>query len=148
MTTHFIEPGGSSEARVTGTKPSSMPWARSGPDLVQLEAEQLCRVLRGDLPQVRLGNALEDAGEEVARLRPRRLGVREVAAPEHVVDADRVAHLDAEVVLHELHEHVAAPVVARHQAVLRPPALREHRALAIRAVHLLEAETDPPGFLL
>src|SRR5215510_3589284 len=147
MTTHFIEPGGSSEARVTGTKPSSMPRGL-GPGLVQLEAEQLRRVLRGDLPEIGLGNALEDAGEEVTRLWPRRLGMREVAAPKHVVDADRVAHLDAEVVLHELHEHVAAPVVARHQAVLRPPALREHRTLAIREVHLLEPVRDPRGFVL
>src|ERR1700704_5439365 len=98
MTTHFIAPGGSSEAAVTATKPSSMPPRARAAGLVQLEAEQARGVLRGDLLQVRLGNAGEDPGQEIARLRPRRLGVREVAAPEHVVDADRVAHLDAELV--------------------------------------------------
>ena len=42
--------------------------------------------------------------------------------------ADRVAELDAQVVLHELHEHVAAPVVAGQEAVPRAPAPRRASA--------------------
>src|SRR5262249_41977516 len=157
--THFIAPGASSDAFVTGTNPFSIPrlsrgtpaspgdpeswgvWgAISGPPIssIQSEPEHLRGVLRGDLADDVLRRPAKDAREELARLRPGRFGVREVAAPQHVVDADRVAELDAEVVLHELHEHVAAPVVARHEPVLRPPSFREHGPLQIREVHLLQ----------
>src|SRR6058998_4328762 len=148
IATHFIAPGDNSDALVTGTNPSSMPrgfWTRR---LVRLEAEHLRGILRGDLASILFGSPGKDAIQKLLGLRPGRLGVREVAPPEHVLDADRVAHLDAEVVLHELHEHVAAPVVARQQAFLRPPAFGEHRALAIREVHLLEPVGDPRGFVL
>src|SRR4029434_7324417 len=57
--------------------------------LVQLEAEHPRGVLRGDFSEIALGDAGEDALQEVAGLRPGRYGVREVAPPEHVVDADR-----------------------------------------------------------
>src|SRR5262247_3232165 len=113
MTTHFIIPGDRSDAAVTGTNPSRIPrgpWPRR---LVQVEAEQARGILRGDLAQVRLGHPGEHAVQEVAGLGPRRLGVGEIAAPQHGIDADQVAKLDAEIVFHELHEHVAAPVVAR-----------------------------------
>src|SRR5262245_45250715 len=128
--THFIVPGGSSDTRVTGVNPrDATAWPRrpsTGSDtrLAQREAEELGGVLRGDLPQIGFRRLGEHAVEELARFRPGRLGVREVAAPQHVVDADEVAQLHAEIVLHELHEHVAAPVVAGQQPFLRLPALR------------------------
>src|SRR5262245_20826272 len=121
MATHVITPGASSDAVVTGTKPDSStggpdmaprPPHRSGrpggavapldmtPYSVQLETEQSRRVLRGDLARVPVGHALEHAVQEVAGFRPRRLRVREVTAPQHRLDADRVAQLNAEVVLH------------------------------------------------
>src|SRR5262249_23302259 len=74
---------------------------------VQREAEHLGGVLGGDLAYIFLGRALEDALDEILRARPGRLGMRVVAAPQHVFDADVVAHLDAEVVFHELDKHVA-----------------------------------------
>src|SRR6059058_3843059 len=108
IATHFIAPGDNSDALVTGTNPSSMPrgfWTRR---LVRLEAEHLRGILRGDLASILFGSPGKDAIQKLLGLRPGRLGVREVAPPEHVLDADRVAKLDAEVVLHELHEHVGA----------------------------------------
>src|SRR6184192_2482037 len=90
-----IAPGGSLDTRTTGRKPSTTPpspAARRSMS-VQREAEQPRRVLRGDLPLHVLGGAREDAIEELAGLGPRGLGVGEIAAPEHVVDADRVAEL-------------------------------------------------------
>src|SRR5260370_18948660 len=164
IATHFIAPGGSSDAVVTGTNPVSrgapaLPghperwgvWgAVSGPTmfLVRLEAEDPRRVLRGDLASVLLGSPGKDAVQKLPGLRPGRLRAREVAPPEHVVDADRVSQLDAEVVLHELHEHVAAPVVARQEPLLRLPSPREHRPLAVREVHLLQPVRNPRGLLL
>src|SRR5713226_10468020 len=121
-TAHVITPGANSDARVTGTNPTSMPCAvRPGPRSFQDEAEEPRGILRGDLAKVRFGRSGEDPIQKLPRLRPGRLGVREVAAPEHVVDTDRVPQLDTEVVLHELHEHVAAPVVARQEPLLRLP---------------------------
>src|SRR5439155_17818715 len=125
------------------------PWRPSKSHvLVELEAEHPRGVLRGDRLQVRLGNPGEHAVQEGSRLRPRRLGVREVAAPEHGVHADRLTELDPEIVLHELHEHVAAPVVTRQQPFLRSPALGEHRPLAIREVHLLQPVRNPGRLVL
>src|SRR5262245_36809855 len=141
MTTTRIAPGDSADAVVTGTKPSRIP-------LVQAESEQPRRVLRGDLAYVRLGNPGEDAGQEVPGLRPGRLGMGEVAAPEHVVDADHLPQLDPEVVLNELHEHVALPVIARQEPVLRSPSPREHRPLAVREVHLLQPVRNPRRLVL
>src|SRR2546425_13113872 len=132
MTTHFIAPGDSSDTRVTATNPSSLSRGLGSRTLAQREAEEPGGVLRGDLAQVRLGNSGEDAAQEVPGFRPGRFGVREVASPEHVVDADRVAQLDAEVVLHELHEHVTVPVVARQEPLARLPAPREHPPLPVR----------------
>src|SRR3989442_945388 len=127
MTTHFITPGDSSDTRVTGTNPSEPSRGLGSRALAQGEAKQPRGVFRGDLAQVRLGNSREDARQEVPGPRPGRFGVREIAPPEHVVDADRVAQLDAEIVFHELHEHVTAPVVARQEPLPRLPAPREHR---------------------
>src|SRR5437899_12779357 len=101
--------------RASELNPSSMPrgfWTRR---LVRLEAEHLRGILRGDLASILFGSPGKDAIQKLLGLRPGRLGVREVAPPEHVLDADVVAQLDAEVVLHALHEHVAAPVVARQE---------------------------------
>src|SRR3989475_2536518 len=142
-TTHFIAPGDSSDTRVTGTNPSILSRGLGSRALAHLEAEEPRGVLRGDLAQVLLGNSSEDAAQEIPGLRPGRFGMREVASPEHVVDADRVAQLDAEVVLHELHEHVTAPVVARQEPLARLPAPREHRPLPIREIHLLEPVRNP-----
>src|SRR5262249_56584020 len=89
--------------------------------LVRREAEEARCVLGRDLALNVLGGAGEDASEELPGLRPRGLGVGEIASPEHVVDTDHVTELDAEIVLHELDEHVAAPVVARQESLLRPP---------------------------
>src|SRR5262249_56040309 len=88
--------------------------AISGPPIfLDFEPEHLRRVLRGDLPDDLVRHPGKDAIQELSRLRPGRLGVREVAPPEHVVDADLLSHLDAQIILHELHEHVAAPLVTR-----------------------------------
>src|SRR6266545_4574089 len=164
MATHFIAPGASSDALAAATNASSRgapakpehperwgAWgAISGPPIlgIQLEAEELRGVLRGYLAEDVVGCAGEDAIQELPRLRPGRLGVREVASPEHVVDADRVAQLDAEVVLHELHEHVTPPVVARQEPLSRLPSPREHRPLPIREVHLLEPVRNPRCLVL
>src|SRR5712692_958330 len=164
IATHFIAPGGNSDALVTGTNPVSrgapaLPrhperwgvWgAVSGPTmfLVRLEAEDPRRVLRGDLASVLLGSPGKDAVQKLPGLRPGRLRVREVAPPEHVVDADRAAQLDAEVVLHELHEHVAAPVIARQESLPRLPSPGEHRPLSIGKVHLLQPVRNPRHLVL
>src|SRR4030095_16016449 len=103
ITTAFIAPGGSSAALITATNPSGIRATR----LVQREPEKPRGVLRRDLARVLLRGARADAIQELLRPRPRGLGVREVAPPQHVVDADRVAELHPEVVLHELDEHVA-----------------------------------------
>src|ERR1043166_938940 len=167
MTTHFIAPGDRSFTFITGTRSSAIKmgapkWppcppggsARPGKAearldrammSIQLEPEELRGVLRGDLAHDLFRRPGEDAMQELLGPRPGRLGVREVAPPQHVVDADLVAQLDPEIVLHELDEHVAPPVVARQQAFLRPPALREHRPLAVREVHLLQSEERRVG---
>src|SRR5262249_50705071 len=64
------------------------------------ESEQLPRVVRGDLAAVFIGGAGEDAIQELPRLRPRRFGMGEVVAPQHVVHADDVAQANPVVVLH------------------------------------------------
>src|SRR5213594_1239202 len=115
---------------------------------IDLEPEHACGVLHGDLAGDLLRSPGEDAIEKLPGLRPGGLGVREVAPPEHVVDADRVAELHAEVVLHELHEHVALPVVAWQEPLARPPSLREYRPLPIREVHLLQPVRNPPRLVL
>src|SRR3989441_11515427 len=148
IATHVIAPGDNSDALVTGTNPSSMPrgfWTRR---LVRLEAEHLRGILRGDLASILFGSPGKDAIQKLLGLRPGRLGVREVAPPEHVLDADLVAQLDAEVVLHELHEHVAAPVVARQESLPRLPSPGEHRPLSIGEVHLLQPVRDPRHLVL
>src|SRR5439155_26522527 len=95
----------------------------SSKELVQREAEHLGRVTRGDLLQIGLRHAGEHPFEELLRSRKGRLGMRIVAAPQHVLDADAITQLNAEIVLHELDEHVALPVVARQQSLGRFPAL-------------------------
>ena len=55
---------------------------------------------------------------------------------------------DAEIVLHELDEHVALPVIARQQTLLRPPALCEDRAFEIGEIHLLQPVRDPRRLVL
>src|SRR2546422_8479820 len=135
IATHVIAPGDNSDALVTGTNPSSMPrgfWTRR---LVRLEAEHLRGILRGDLASILFGSPGKDAIQKLLGLRPGRLGVREVAPPEHVLDADRVAQLDAEVVLHELHEHVATPVVARQESLPSETSPGEHRTPSTGEVH-------------
>src|SRR5262249_36309331 len=149
--TNFISPGARSPTAATAVKPSSMrdpitgaSRRRSGlrPETaslgrfglersVRLETEHSGGILRGDLFQILLGHAVEHAVEELLRARERRLGMRIIAAPQHVLDADIVAQLDADIVFHELDKHVALPVVARHQPFSRAPALGEHRALDI-----------------
>src|SRR5690242_10453362 len=80
--------------------------------LIRPEPEHLRCIVRGDCASVRLGNTLKDAAQEILRFRPGGFGMREVAAPQHCLDADLVAHLHAELVFHELDEHVALPVIA------------------------------------
>src|SRR5213594_2547878 len=99
MTTNFMSPGGSSAVAITGTKPSSIEAPGA---LIQLEPKQPRRVLRSDLAEIFLGSSGEDAIQELSGLRPGRLRVGEIAPPEHVVDADRLSHLDAEIVFHPL----------------------------------------------
>src|SRR6202040_3051171 len=79
--------------------------------LIRPEPEQFRGIVRGDLAPVLLGHASEDAVEELLRLWPGRFGMREIAAPQHVVDADDVADLHAETVLHEFDKHVAPPIL-------------------------------------
>src|ERR1700751_2409571 len=74
--------------------------------------------------------------------------MREIAAPQHRLDADLVAHLHAELVFHELDEHVALPVIAWQQSFARLPAFSEYRPLAIGEVHLLQPMRDPRGLML
>src|SRR5437763_10034825 len=116
--------------------------------LIWPEPEHLRRILRGDCTPVRLGNTPKDPAKEVLRFRPSRLGMRKIATPQHRLDADLVAHLHAELVFHELDEHVALPVIARQQALARLPALGENRPLAIGEVHLLQPVRDPCGLVL
>src|SRR5436190_1119437 len=70
MTTNFMSPGGSSEVAITDTNPSNITVPGA---LVQLEAEQPRRVLRGDLAQILLGSLggrpIEDAGKDHRRQR-------------------------------------------------------------------------------
>src|SRR6266446_1137541 len=115
---------------------------------VRAEAEQFRGIVGGDLAAVLLGHAGEDAVEELLRLRPGRFGMREIAAPQHVVDADYVADLHTEVVFHEFDEHVAPPILARQHALARLPALGEHRPLAIHEIHLLQPMRDPHRLVL
>src|SRR5215471_8210415 len=96
---------------------------------------------------VLLGDASEDTIEEFPRLRPCRFGMREIITPEHVVHTDDVAESEAVVVLHELDEHVAAPVVTGKQAVSGLPR-PDSRPLPIREVHLFEPVGDPRGLVL
>src|SRR5262245_30338523 len=87
-----------------------------GYPLAASETKELRRVVRSDLAPVLIWSPREDAVEEFPRLGPGRLGVREVVAPQHVVDHDHVAEADPAVVLHELAEHVALPVlVGQHR---------------------------------
>src|SRR5262249_14171075 len=89
----------------------------SKPPSALVEAEQRGCVLCRDLAPAFLGNPPEDTIEEFARPRPRRFGVRKIVAPQHVLYTDDVTKPEPVVVLHELHEHVAKPVLAREQAV-------------------------------
>src|SRR3954452_6724941 len=73
---------------------------RSRPGSVRPEAEHLRGVFRGDLAQIGLGHTGEHALQELLRARESGLRVRVVAAPQHVLDADPVAQLDAEIILH------------------------------------------------
>src|SRR5712691_1511964 len=159
MTTHVIAPGDSSDALVTGTNPSvnmgAPKWppsppggsARPGKAGAHLDASgcQLTRnpnsfaafsavILRttssGVPAKMRSRNSLDFGQVDSA--------CGKSLPPEHVLDADLVAQLDAEVVLHELHEHVAAPVVARQESLPRLPSPGEHRPLSLGEVHLLQ----------
>src|SRR5215470_12727990 len=73
--------------------------------------------------------------------------MREIITPKHVVHADDVAKSEAVVVLHELYEHVAAPVVTGKQAVSGLPR-PDSRPLPICEVHLFEPVRDPRGLVL
>src|ERR1051326_6356597 len=115
---------------------------------VQREAEHLGGVVRGDLAQIGFRHAGKHAPEELLGAREGCLGMRVVAAPQHVLDADAVAQLHPEIVFHELDEHVALPVIARHQPLGRFPALREDRPLHIREVHLLQPMRYPCRLVL
>ena len=74
--------------------------------------------------------------------------MREIVPPQHIVHANDVAELDAEIVLHELHEHVPVPVIAGEQPFPGFPPLGEHRPLAVREVHLLQPVRDPGHLVL
>src|ERR1700730_12976712 len=116
--------------------------------LIRPESEQFRSIVGSDLAPVPFGDAGEDVLEEILRLRPGRLGMREVAPPPNGLDPDMLARLDAEIVLHELDEHIAPPVIARQHALAGFPALGEHRPLAIGKVHLLQPMGDPRRLVL
>src|SRR5262245_50751310 len=73
------------------------------------------RVARGDQPALLLGYVAEDALQDRARARERRLGVRVVGPPREEVDTDRLAVADPDGVFLKAQEDVSAEEVARHR---------------------------------
>jgi len=76
-------------------------------------------VAAGDLGLFIVRHALQDLRQDLARSGKRRLAVRIVRSPHHVVDADDVAQASADGVLLEAQHDVAAEEVARQHAVPR-----------------------------
>src|SRR5262249_56464808 len=79
-------------------------------------------VAGGDLGLFVVRHALQDLRQDLARLGKRRLAVRIVRAPHHVVDADDVAQANADGVLLEAQDDIAAEEVARGPAIPEPVA--------------------------
>src|SRR5262249_60871685 len=77
------------------------------------EPVELGAVLPEDLRPVLLPVRREPLVGQGLRVGPRRLGVRVVARPHDVVDADVVALAQTDGVLHERGEHLPGEVVAR-----------------------------------
>src|SRR5262245_52663720 len=102
---------GSSMRREVGS--SSM-----GTHLRRFESVDTRSIAADDLRLLVLGHARQDLGQDLARLGERRLAVRIVRAPHHVVDADHVAQADADRVLLEAQDDIAMEEVAGLHAVL------------------------------
>src|SRR5438874_4907263 len=77
-------------------------------------------VASGDLGLFVVRHSGQDLRQDLARLGERRLAVRIVRAPHHVVDADDVSEANADGVLLEAQDDVAAEKIAREHGVLEP----------------------------
>src|SRR5687767_8604756 len=127
----------------------SARWAASrseSPGL--LESVEACRVRPRDAPALVLGHAGEDALQDLARARERRLRVRVVRAPHQRVDADEVAVADAEAVLLEAQEDVPPEEVARQGVALEPVPAVPSRALRVRVVQPVQEVGRPRHLVL
>src|SRR5262249_2567396 len=102
--------------------------------LRQVEAVDARRVAAPDLRVLVVRHPRQDLGEDLARPRERRLAVRIVGAPHHVVDADHVAETNADRVFLEAQHDVAVKEVARPHPVLEAVD-RLAVALTVRVVH-------------
>ena len=112
----------------------------------RVEPEVAHRVLAPDHAHLVVGHAVELLGERLGGVRPRRVGVRVVDLPRDRVDADLVAQLDADAVLHEARDDVLAEHVARElpAEVLSGPTV----LLLVGAVDALEEIRHPPDAAL
>src|SRR5207249_10621452 len=102
------------------------------------ETVELARVLADDLPADVGSQVTELTLDELARVGPDAVGVREVRAPHDVVDADLVEQLDADAIRLVGCSALTAPIIAR------PGAEAEVLGLVLPfRVHALEDVGDP-----
>jgi mono/diheme cytochrome c family protein len=101
-----------------------------------------------DLPAVGLRHAIEDAFEDLTRPREGGLRVRVVRSPHQQIDADEVAVADAQAVLLEAQEDVAAEEVAGQHVAREAVPARSARALRVRVVEALDEVRRPRQLVL
>ena len=110
------------------------------------EVEQPRRVVAEDRLVLLLGEVRRLLGDQLARLRPRRVGVGEVAGPQQVLVREQVQRVVRGQVVLERGVHVVADVLARQ---LRQPlddaALGVHPGGVVHAVHVVR---QPAGVAL
>src|SRR5436190_9872807 len=104
-------------------------------------------VVARDLSSLAVRNAIEDALEDLPRLREGGLGVRVVRAPHERVEADEFAIANAEAVFLERQKHVAVEEIARARVALEAVPGLPARALRIGVVEPVD-EVRRPGELV
>src|SRR5262249_8819734 len=104
-------------------------------------------VAAGDLGLFLFGYPGQDLRQDLARSGKRRLALRVVGAPHHILDADDVAQPNADRVLLKAQHDVAAEKVARQQPALKT-VKRLAMTLAICVIHRREDVGRPRQFEL
>src|SRR5262245_44049090 len=122
----------------------SREYPACSPDI---ELVQPRGVVARDLSALVVRHTIQDALEDLPRLREGGLGVRVVRAPHERVDADELAIANAEAVFLKRQEHVAVEEIARAGVALEAVPRLAARALRIGVVEPVD-EMRRPGQLV